>query len=626
MAQLTFLNGVTPGRTVDLDEGMQHWRIGRGRECEIRLDSDQASRVHAMLILDPEKNADASGSQWMIEDCESLNGTLVNSRPLQRTVLCAGDLIRIGDIMMVFCVDHAAANSLQPAVLGDHTRVRRILGAEKRRIADDPIGADSTSGPVRKLGFLYRLSKEIYQSTDVESLLRYAITAVQQVIGARESRICLRTASGRMRVFVAGSGQTEQDTANMLAGWVIEKDEAVLIDVNENLNPRGPDDSVEKGTILGVPIPGRDHPIGAIECFHPDEDRAFEVADLEFLISVGQHIGLAIESLQQRERIAASNANLRQRLKDTKATFIGECQPLRDLRTQIARVSAADVTVLVLGESGTGKEVVSQMIHELSGRSDGPLVEANCAAFTDSLLESELFGHEKGAFTGADSLRKGRFEAANGGTIFLDEVGELSPNCQAKLLRVLEGQSFQRVGGTKPVDVDVRIVAATHRDLAKMVRAGTFREDLWYRLRVLELKVPPLRERGDDVLHLAEHFLELFARKRGAPILRLSDEATELLQSHTWPGNVRELRNAIERATVLATGDVIEAGDLGIVATAMPVSGHGEVMSLSQLEQTHITRVLKITGGNKTKACEILGITRPALYSKLTRMKESAAS
>ena len=622
MAQLTFLNGPDPGRTVDLSENRSQWRIGRGRECEIQLESDQASRVHATLICD----AQSLDSGWMIEDCESLNGTLVNSRPLQRTVLSAGDLIRIGDTMMVFCVDHSKSSTLQPAVLGDHTRVRRILGAEKRRIADDPIGADSTSGPIRKLGFLYRLSKEIYQSADADSLLRYAITAVQQVIGARESRICLRTSTGRMRVFVAGAEQTEHDAANLLAGWVIEKDEAVLIDVNENLNSRGPDDSVEKGTILGVPIPGRDHPIGAIECFHPEDDRSFEVADLEFLISVGQHIGLAIENLQQRERISASNENLRQRLRETKTTFIGECPALRDLRTQIARVAATDVTALVLGESGTGKEVVSQMIHEMSGRSDGPLVETNCAAFTDSLLESELFGHEKGAFTGAGSRRKGRFETAHRGTIFLDEIGELSPNCQAKLLRLLEGQPFQRVGGTQPVDVDVRIVAATHRDLAKMVRTGQFREDLWYRLRVLELKVPPLRERGEDVLHLAEHFLDQFAQKRGGSLLRLSNDAVESIRSHPWPGNVRELRNAIERATVLATSEIIEPADLGITASAMPVSGPNEVMSLSQLEQTHITRVLEITGGNKTKACEILGITRPALYSKLTRMKESATT
>lgn len=624
MPQLTFLNGPTPGRTIDLNSDVEVWRIGRGRECEIRLESDQASRVHATLCRS--EDPDRGVTQWLLEDCESLNGTQVNSRPLQRTVLSAGDLIRIGELMVVFCVDSDAGSMLTPAVLGDHTRVRRILGAEKRRIADDPVGADSTSGPIRKLGFLYRLSKEIYQATDIDALLRYAITSIQQVIGARESQVCLRSTTGRMRVLVAGEHETGANTANMLASWIIEKDEAILIDVNDNLHLKGPDDSVEKGTILGVPIPGREHPLGAIECFHPEDDRSFQVADLEFLISVGQHIGLAIENLQQRERIQASNENLRKRLNDSRASFIGDCPAIRDLRLQIAKVAASDVTVLVLGESGSGKEVVSQMIHELSDRSDGPLVEANCAAFADSLLESELFGHEKGAFTGADAQRKGRFEAASGGTIFLDEVGELSANCQAKLLRILEGHPFQRVGGTKPVNVDVRIIAATHRDLAKMIKAGSFRQDLWFRLRVLELSVPPLRERGEDILHLADHFLEHFARKRGGNILRLSSEAAELIQSHNWPGNVRELRNAIERATVLATSNVVQVDDLGIVATAIPDSVNGDAMSLSQLEQMHINRVLDLTDGNKTKACEILGITRPALYSKLARMKEGSTS
>ena len=228
---------------------------------------------------------------------------------------------------------------------------------------------------------------------------------------------------------------------------------------------------------------------------------------------------------------------------------------MRELRVQVARVAASDVTVLVLGESGSGKEVVSQMIHEMSERRDGPPDRDKLRSVLPTrLLESELFGHEKGAFTGAESRRTGRFEAANGGTIFLDEVGELSANCQAKLLRVLEGQPFHRVGGTKPVDVDVRIIAATHRDLAKMVRAGTFRQDLWYRLRVIELMVPPLRERGEDILHLAEYFLEHFAHKRRERVLQLSDEAADLMRSHAWPGNVRELRNAIERANRSCVG------------------------------------------------------------------------
>ncbi|MFN3189971.1 MAG: sigma 54-interacting transcriptional regulator [Aureliella sp.] len=611
MPHLILLTGSEPGRSFDLNEAVDVVRIGRGQECELRVADQQISRVHAEVRL--------VGNEWHIQDCESLNGTLINSSPLQRSLLSSGDLVRVGETILMFCHDDSAAG-LQAAVLGDETRVRRILGAEKRRIADDPIGSDSTSGPIRKLACLYRLSKQIYVAETIDGLLRYAVASIQQVLGAREARICLRSNSGKFRIFATGEQESEVQAANVLAGWVIEKDEALLLDMNENVSWRGPDDSIEKGTCLAIPIPGRERPLGAIECFQPEDDRAFDVPDLEFLISVGQHIGLAIENLSQRERIQASNENLKARLGQTQVNFIGECNQLRELRTQIARVAQTDVTVLVLGESGTGKEVVAQTIHEMSLRADGPLVTVNCASFNESLLESELFGHEKGAFTGADKRRKGKFELAHGGTIFLDEVGELSESCQAKLLRLLEGQAFQRVGGSDSIDVDVRIVAATNRDLATMVRARKFRQDLWYRLRVVELVTPPLRERGDDVLELAEHFLNEFKDRRGDPGLRFSPEAVEAIQSHRWPGNVRELRNAMERAAVLANDSEIQVADLGLASDHRVIDEKSSLLSLAELEQQHIESILTETGGNKTKACEILGITRAALYNKLNRM------
>ncbi|MEM8732766.1 MAG: sigma 54-interacting transcriptional regulator [Planctomycetota bacterium] len=616
MPQLILLTGSEPGKSYELKVATDVVRVGRGPECELRVADQQTSRVHAEVRLE--------GNEWHIRDCESLNGTLVNSSPLQRSVLSSGDLIRIGETILMFCHDDSAAG-LQAAVLGDETRVRRILGAEKRRIADDPIGSDSTSGPIRKLACLYRLSKQIYMAGTIDGLLRYAVASIQQVLGAREARICLRGNTGKFRVFATGDQELETAAANVLASWVVEKDEALLLDMNENVSWRGPDDSIEKGTCLAVPVPGRERPLGAIECFQPEDDRAFDVPDLEFLISVGQHIGLAIENLTQRERIQASNENLKARLGQTQVNFIGECSQLRELRTQIARVAQTDVTVLVLGESGTGKEVVAQTIHELSLRTDGPLVTVNCASFSEALLESELFGHEKGAFTGADKRRKGKFELAHGGTIFLDEVGELSESCQAKLLRLLEGQAFQRVGGSESIEVDVRIVAATNRDLAKMVRARSFRQDLWYRLRVVELVTPPLRERGEDVLELAEHFLNEFKERRGDPSLRLSPDAVTAIQSHQWPGNVREMRNAMERAAVLVTGSEILAADLGLSSAHHVAEEKSSLLSLAELEQQHIESVLTETGGNKTKACEILGITRAALYNKLNRMNAAMA-
>jgi Nif-specific regulatory protein len=244
-------------------------------------------------------------------------------------------------------------------------------------------------------------------------------------------------------------------------------------------------------------------------------------------------------------------------------------------------------------------------------------VAVNCAAFSETLLEGELFGHERGAFTGADRRRLGQFERANRGTLFMDEIGEMSVACQAKLLRVLEGHPFERLGGNELIRVDVRIVAATHRNLNELVRQGRFREDLFYRLHVIELRVPPLRERGDDVLALAVHFLEQFRRQMGRGPVRLSERAAGLITRYAWPGNVRELKNAVQRAVVLGNTDDVQPADLDL-----PVDGAQEVpawglISLEDAERRHIQNVLDQVGGNKTRACEILGIGRATLYKKL---------
>jgi Nif-specific regulatory protein len=261
--------------------------------------------------------------------------------------------------------------------------------------------------------------------------------------------------------------------------------------------------------------------------------------------------------------------------------------------------------------------LVAQTVHAFSGRQAGPFVAVNCAAFSESLLESELFGHEKGAFTGAESRRQGQFELAHRGTIFLDEVGELSPACQARLLRLLEGQPFQRLGGAEQIRVDVRIVAATNRDLREMVQAGTFREDLWYRLRVIELVTPPLRERGSDIMLLATHFLERFRAETGRGPQRFSHPAATAMMRYGWPGNVRELRNAVERAVVLSTSEEVAPGDLGL--TSPPPARAGALRSLADAEQQHIDFVLHAVCGNKTEACKILKIGRATLYNKLNR-------
>jgi len=286
--------------------------------------------------------------------------------------------------------------------------------------------------------------------------------------------------------------------------------------------------------------------------------------------------------------------------------MVGASAAMDALRADIAKVARTDATVLITGETGTGKELVARALHDQGARGRGPFVAVNCAAFVETLLEAELFGHERGAFTGADRARPGRFEQAHGGTLFLDEIGEMVPGLQAKLLRVLETLEFHRVGGTKPIRVDVRILAATNRDL----RGGSFREDLYFRLSVVRLHCPALRERKGDVALLARTFLGGRA---------LTAAALAKLEAYPWPGNVRELKNACERGLALARGTAIDVDDLPLdVRMGRPApTDDGEVLSLKEMTRIHVVRALEQTKGNRTKAAELLGITYPTLKKKI---------
>lgn len=305
--------------------------------------------------------------------------------------------------------------------------------------------------------------------------------------------------------------------------------------------------------------------------------------------------------------------------------IVGSSPGMAEVFELVARVAATPATVLIRGESGTGKELVARAIHAASDRSGGPFVPVNCAAIPEHLLESELFGHERGAFTGAVARKRGRFERASGGTLFLDEIGDMSLVLQAKILRALEEREIERLGGESRVAVDVRVVAATHRSLADLIAAGDFREDLYYRLAVVEIALPPLRERGDDdVVELALYFAGQFATRYGRPVQAIEEEALARLRSYAWPGNVRELRNVMDRAVVLARGPVIRAGDvhLGTGAPAgAPAVGRAEgyppTLSLEQVEAAHIERVLRHTGGHMGEAARILGIHRNTLTRKV---------
>ena len=301
--------------------------------------------------------------------------------------------------------------------------------------------------------------------------------------------------------------------------------------------------------------------------------------------------------------------------------MIGESPAMQHLLTEIAMVAPSDATVLIHGDSGTGKELVVRALHASSARSEKPLITLNCAALNESLLESELFGHEKGAFTGADKRREGRFVEADGGTLFLDEIGDISPMMQVRLLRVIQEREVQRVGSNQTISVDVRLIAATHRDLAAEVSAGRFRQDLYYRLNVVTIEMPPLCQRREDIPLLAEHFRQRFAERNRKAVKGFTPQAMDLLIHYAWPGNIRELENAIERAVVLLTGEYISERELplAIAATLVNVDDNREIQPLVDVEKEVILAALEKTGGNKTEAARQLGITRKTLLAKLSR-------
>lgn len=303
--------------------------------------------------------------------------------------------------------------------------------------------------------------------------------------------------------------------------------------------------------------------------------------------------------------------------------MVGDSPAMRALLNNITLVAPSDATVLIHGESGTGKELVARALHASSARSRRPLVILNCAALNESLLESELFGHEKGAFTGADKRREGRFVEADGGTLFLDEIGDISPLMQVRLLRAIQEREVQRVGSNQTLSVDVRLIAATHRDLAEEVSAGRFRQDLYYRLNVVTIDMPPLRHRREDIPPLARYFLQRYAERNRKAVQGFTPQAMDLLIHYAWPGNIRELENAVERAVVLLTGEYISERELPLAITGTPVADapHGDdsIQPLVEVEKEAILAALERTGGNKTEAARRLGITRKTLLAKLSR-------
>jgi transcriptional regulator with GAF, ATPase, and Fis domain len=428
----------------------------------------------------------------------------------------------------------------------------------------------------------------------------------------------------------------------------LRRDAYVIHDINEEV----PFDSVrgrlfrsiEARSALRVPMPLGSDVFGSI-FFLSREPDGFTEDDVDFARRVADHLALALshERLAEAARRHAESRETAARLEAQVATLtreleartghrrvVGHSKQWRDVLAQAARVAQTETTVLLTGESGTGKEVVARFIHHASRRRQGAFIAINCAALPDQLLESELFGHERGAFTGAVSTKPGRIEQANGGVLFLDEVGEMAPTVQAKLLRVLEEREFMRLGSTRVLRADIRVIAATNRDLHAAMQRGQFREDLYYRLGVFEITLPALRDRLDDILELADSFLDEIGGTVGRPAAGISRDAKEQLLGYRWPGNVRELRNAIERAVILADGGLIRSEHLPVTSprqaaapaadangTSLPAGG----VNLEAIERSLVIKALRQARHNKTRAAKLLGLTRAQLYSRIEKYR-----
>ena len=408
-----------------------------------------------------------------------------------------------------------------------------------------------------------------------------------------------------------------------IAGWVFEHNRSLIVN-DVASDPRffgeiGKKVGFQTSRILAVPMSIRNQCVGVIEIINRTHNSDFVEEDRQWLEIFANQAALAIQNAKSFEMARNEISNLQDQIATDRGyhTFIGSSPVIREKLDLVSRVAKTDSSVLILGESGVGKELFAEQIHLQSKRSDKPLIRVNCAALPEPLLESELFGHVKGAFTDASSDRRGRFEFANGGTIFLDEIAELPLSIQAKMLRVIQQRTFEKLGSSEPVTVDVRIIAATNRDIEAAVDAGAFRNDLYYRLNVLPLTIPPLRERPEDIMELAEFFLQRFRRETKKQIRGFSDDAMETLLSYSWPGNVRELENAVERAVVITQTDLITTKDLVLKTdNRLEETGIGQRTlkeSITAFKRHILENALRAHGWNQTETARVLDIQRTYL-------------
>ncbi|MHC4445618.1 MAG: sigma-54 interaction domain-containing protein [Planctomycetota bacterium] len=485
--------------------------------------------------------------------------------------------------------------------------------------------------PGKALTALVEASAAINASLELPKTLQAIARAAAAVMNAEAASVLLIDPARNKLVFKAATGTqgekligVEFDAHLGIAGKVVRTGKPLLVpDVHKDKDFfSGIDDQSEFTTreMVAAPLIKKGQIIGAVEVLNKADEENFTTGDLELLQLFANMAACGADNAQNHEKLRQENRGFRAG-QDTVPQIIGHSEALKEALDLCARVAASNATVLLLGETGTGKELIARHIHANSTRNEKPFIALNCAALPETLLESELFGHEKGAFTGAVSQKIGRFELAEGGTIFLDEIGDISQSTQIKLLRVLQERDFVRVGGTKTVTCDVRVIAATNRDIQKAVAQGDIREDLYYRLNVFPIPMPPLRHRRDDIPLLVEHFVQVSAKQLNLPTPQVTEDTMAMLAAYNWPGNIRELQNIIERAVLLSDGKTIIPDQLPkeITGKAEPLPNDSNYSSLWGYEKALIVKALKENGWNQTRAAKALDISRDNLRYRIKK-------
>ena len=605
-AILTVIRGEPLHRSFPLNDQIE-MKIGRGGSCDIVIDVPLASRVHAIV-------SKQRGS-WMIRDCGSRNGTRVNGSKIDAANLGDGDRIRIGNSDLRFSFISIAGPSTPAGPPLSQTLVQDYaMGSEPESMVPLSIGSGvADTKRQQDLLDLFQLSIRLLGLTEPSAVTDLGLDVLMARTHAHVVGLMWADPAGTLlpqRVIPPG-GEGEIMLSRKLTELVSREGKAIWVKNEKN---RGDGVLKRHADAICVPLIDDARTVGAIHVYR--ENNQFSEADFDFIVSASSLIGSALARGQQQVELQSS----RERLIAKNAVFdelLGESPAMLNLKDKIQRVANSNGCVLVRGESGSGKELVARAIHRASPRNHRPLLCVNCAAIPVDLMESQLFGHKRGAFTGADKDHAGWFQQADTGTLFLDEIGEMTLEGQAKLLRILEGHPFHPVGSTSEVKVDVRVIAATNRDLKELVREKRFREDLFYRLSVFELWIPPLRERGPDIGLLIDVFLDHFRKQRGRSRLHLSPVSRKKLLEYHWPGNVRQLRNTMDSVVVMAAGDEILPSDFGLHDVG---SQQFDTLRLDQWEEKLIREALSRSGGNVPEAAELLGISRATLYRKLESM------